>query len=226
MNFFPSVTEDQLKQLIPGVRIQHYKKAETIYVEGENAECIFLVRDGHVRLIRIVPDGRALTLDIFNPGDIFGELVLAGQDQRTEFAQALHDCTLWSLPKAGLKAIIEQNPQMAMQITKIIGFRRLLIENKIGNLLATVPVRLARLLLLFADRYPGQNGGGQRYINLRLTHNEIGDLIAANREIVTSTLNRFRRDGLIDLTRNLLVLINEPAIAELAGSRTYQQAVH
>jgi CRP/FNR family transcriptional regulator len=217
LNFFPSVTEEELKALIPEVKTYSYKKGDTIYFEGERADYVYLVKEGYVRLSRLTPEGRSLTLDIFNPGDIFGELVLAGEDRRSEIAEAQQNCTLWLLPKSGLQAIVEQNPKMALQITKIMGFRRLQIENKISNLLTTVPVRLARLIISLAERYPGTTTKGNRYIKIRLTHRDLGDLIAANREIVTATLNRFKKDETITFVKNMVVLLDEASLRDLAG---------
>jgi len=217
LNFFPSVTEEELQALIPSVKSYKYKKGDTIYFAGERADYVYLVKDGYVRLSRLTPEGRSLTLDIFDPGDIFGEMVLVGEDRRAEIAEAMQSCTLWLLPKSGLQAIVEQNPKMALQITKIIGLRRTQIENKISNLLTTVPVRLARLLIMLAERYPGRTTKGHRFIKIRLTHRDIGDLIAANREIVTATLNRFKKDGTIAFMKNMVVLTDEAALRDLAG---------
>jgi CRP-like cAMP-binding protein len=130
----------------------------------------------------------------------------------------MRDCSVWGVPRSTLQAIVEKNPKMALQITKIIGFRRLQIENRVSNLLSTVPVRLARLILSLAERYPGPLDQGRRTIKIRLTHQDMGDLIASNREIVTATLNRFKKDEVIHLDGSTIVLHNERELHNISGT--------
>jgi CRP/FNR family transcriptional regulator, cyclic AMP receptor protein len=218
LNFFPDATGPEMTALVQTIRPRTFQKGEMIYFPGELASYVYLVREGMIRLARTTPEGRSFTLEMFNPGDIFGEMALAGQDRRNETAEAMRDCAVWAVPRTTLQAIVENNPKMALQITKIIGFRRLQIENKISNLLSTVPVRLARLLLMLADRYPGPLDTGRRTIKIRLTHQDIGDLIAANREIVTATLNRFKKDEVIAFNGTTIILKNEHEIHNISGT--------
>jgi CRP/FNR family transcriptional regulator, cyclic AMP receptor protein len=218
LNFFPDATTTEMQALVQTIKPRAFQKGEMIYFPGELANFVYLVREGMIRLAKITPEGRSFTLEMFNPGDIFGEMALAGQDKRNETAEAMRDCSVWAVPRTTLQGIVEQNPKMALQITKIIGFRRLQIENKLSNLLSTVPVRLARLLLTLAERYSGPLDKGRRTIKIRLTHQDMGDLIAANREIVTATLNRFKKDEVIGFLGSTIVLLNERELYNISGT--------
>jgi CRP-like cAMP-binding protein len=216
LNFFPELTAEQKAVVEASSETLSFKKQATIYFPGQLASHVYVIREGYVRLTRQTPKGAFITLDILNPGDIFGEMALAGQDRQSDAAEAMKDCTLWAIPRAALEAVVMTNPSMALQITKIIGFRRWQIENKVSTLLCTVPVRLARLILSLADRYPGKTRQDVRFVNIRLTHQDLGELIGANREIVTATLNRFKQDGIVDTARNMIVLANERKLSETA----------
>jgi len=218
LNFFPDATGADMAALVQTIHPRTFQKGEMIYFPGELANHVYLVREGMIRLARITPEGRSFTLEMFNPGDIFGEMALAGQDRRSETAEAMRDCAVWGVPRTTLQAIVEQNPKMALQITKIIGFRRLQIENRVSNLLSTVPVRLARLLLTLAERYPGPIDQSRRTIKIRLTHQDMGDLIASNREIVTATLNRFKKDDIIRFDGGTIILHNERELYNISGT--------
>jgi len=218
LNFFPDATGEEMQALVQTIHPRTFQKGEMIYFPGELANHVYLVREGMIRLARITPEGRTFILEMFSPGDIFGEMALAGQDRRSETAEAMRDCSLWGVPRATLQAIVEKNPKMALQITKIIGFRRLQIENRVSNLLSTVPVRLARLILTLAERYPGPLDQAKRTIKIRLTHQDMGDLIASNREIVTATLNRFKKDSIIGFNGNTIILQNERELYNISGT--------
>jgi CRP/FNR family cyclic AMP-dependent transcriptional regulator len=216
LNFFPELTEEQKAALDKVSETIRFKKDDTIYFPGQLSNHVYVVREGLVRLSRQTPKGGFLTLDILNPGDIFGEMALAGQDRQSDAAEAMKDCVLWAIPRAALVSLVMDNPMMALQITRIIGFRRWQIENKVSSLLCTVPIRLARLILSLADRYPGETKTGKRYVTLRLTHKDMGELIGSNREIVTATLNKFKQDGIIDTVRNYIILDDERRISDTA----------
>jgi len=219
LNFFPAISDADMEALLRDNPLQTFKKGQPIYIAGQSANAMYLLKEGHVRMTRLAPEGRSLILDILNPGDVFGEQALAGIDQRSETADAMPDCVICPVPIPVMEGLLKQNPDMALQLTKIIGFRRHQIEMKIESLIfCTVPVRLARTLLMLANRYPGQTQKGFRYVKLRITHRELGELIGANREIVTATLNKFERDGLISFVRRWTVLHDEDRINILAGN--------
>lgn len=216
LNFFPELTAEQNRALETTSETVRFKKGETIYFPGQLTTHVYVVREGLVRLTRQTPKGAFLTLDILNPGDIFGEMALAGQDRQSDAAEAMRECVLWAIPREALAAVVTSNPAMALQIVKIIGFHRWQIENKVSTLLCTVPVRLARLIISLAQRYPATSRSGKRVVGLRLTHHDLGELIGSNREIVTATLNRFKQDGVIGAERGLVSIEDERKLGEIA----------
>lgn len=213
------MTEDQRNALLLTTEMSHLKKGEIVYFPGDPADYAYLLKEGHIRVSRITLEGKTITLDILDPGNIFGEMALTGQETRSEIAEALTDALICTFPRQILKQIIESSPEMAFQVTKIIGLRRLEIENKIENLIfSTVPVRLARLILALAERYPAKNPEGKRYIDLPLTHQDIAQLVGANRETTTTLLNRFKEENSISFHRHMIVLEDESQLHHLAGN--------
>jgi CRP/FNR family transcriptional regulator len=83
-------------------------------------------------------------------------------------------------------------------------------------LFLTVEQRLARLILRLADEFPGTATSGKRFVNIRLTHQELADLIGSNREAVSATLARLRRARCVNAVRGFLVLGNEDALRRAA----------
>ncbi len=216
-NFFPCLNEEDLMRMATSANMVRAPKGKVIYFPDEVADSIYLIKEGHVRLSRLTSMGRRLTLDILKPGEIFGEMTVLGEDTRQEMAEAQDDCLLCIVPKSYLSNLISQNPVASLHISKLIGLRRRRIENKIEDtLFYPVSVRLARLILRLADEYPGRTNLGHRLIRLRLTHQEIADLIGANRERVSSVLSRMHDEGLIRPVHRLFSLHNEEALKSMA----------
>jgi CRP-like cAMP-binding protein len=61
-----------------------------------------------------------------------------------------------------------------------------------------VSTRLATLLWHLADRF-GEPDGQGRFLKLRLTHQELANMVASTREAVSKVMSEFQRDGLIEV---------------------------
>lgn len=221
-NFIPSIqahartlpkTEHQ--SLLSQIEMRPLKRGEIVCFPGESSRYTYLLKEGHVRISRITPGGRTLALDILDPGHLFGEISLCGQTPRQEVAIAMSPALICKFPRGYIESLVRSDPEFALRITKAMGDRLLKIENRMEDMLfCPVPVRLARLLLSLSDRYPVLTDEGCRGIDLPLTHQEIGELIGANRETVTARLGQFRKEALIASHRHRIVLLDEARLLE------------
>lgn len=221
-NFIPSIQaharslpEAEYRSLLSRIEMRPLKKGEAVYFPGEPSTYTYLLKEGHVRICRITPEGRTLALDILDPGHLFGEISLSEPKPRQEVAIAMGPALICKFPREYMKALVRSDPDFALRITKAMGDRLLQIENRMEDMLfCPVPVRLARLLLSLAGRYPNVDGEGQRRINLPITHQELGELIGANRETVTACLNRFKKEDLISYHGHRITLLDEARLME------------
>jgi CRP-like cAMP-binding protein len=97
-------------------------------------------------------------------------------------------------------------PGLAIRITKMIGFRRWKLENKLIDLLyGSVEQRLAKTIVNLLDDFavPHLNG---YLLKIKLTHQDFADLIASTRETVTSTISKMKNDGLLDAEGKYLII--------------------
>ena len=99
-------------------------------------------------------------------------------------------------------------PGLTIKLNKLLGFRLRQIENKIAELLfRDVPSRLAVLLLRLADQHGREMKHGIR-INIRLSQQELANLIGATREMTSMTLNSFKKKDLIDIQSKYIYIAN------------------
>jgi CRP-like cAMP-binding protein len=108
--------------------------------------------------------------------------------------------------KGDFDQMVQRMPGLSMKITKMIGFRRYKIENKLLDLLfSTVEQRLAKTLLGLFDEF-GAPHNDQYLIKIKLTHKDYAALIASTRETVTATFNKLKEEGLIDFEGKYVVI--------------------
>jgi len=176
-----------------------------IYTPDEAGEVLFILKVGRVRLYRLSPDGNAFTMAIVESGTIFGEMALLGQVMRDSHAEALAPCVLCLMSRADVQTLLLGDPQIALRITETLG-RRLLDAEQ----------RLAALLVALAERQPPRLfRPGQREV--RLTHEQLADLVGTRRETATKVLNALRVAGLIELRRGRVLVLDVAALRAWGG---------
>ncbi len=194
------------------------RKRETLPFQGTADTYIYFLKRGTIKLVKITAGGRSVALDILKAGTLFGEVngVLAGHGEDLT-AEALEDCFLCQMSKRNFDHLMTVVPCLSKRVTKIIGLRFKRIENRLSELLySTVEERLARVFLYLAAEFGVCQQEGT-VIQVRLTHNDLSELIASTRETVTLTVNSFKSKELVDYVGKRFVLLNSERLQEIAG---------
>lgn len=174
---------------------RNIKKKSLVYSEGDSADKLYILKEGRIKITRLASDGKELTMDIIEPGDIFGELTLAGEVERETNAEALEDSFICTVARGDFERFLKMRPNLSFTITKWIGMRLRKIENRFENLIfQDVRMRLFTLLKDLAEKY-GEDVPTGRKITIKLSHQELANLIGATRETVTFELNKMKKLG-------------------------------
>lgn len=189
--------EQDKDELVPLLQESKVHKKECVYNMGDASDTIYILKEGRIKVSRFSEDGRELTMDILDPGDIFGELSLTGEVERETSAEALEDSFICSIRRELFEDFLGKRPDLSLNITKMIGGRMRKIENRLENLIfQDVQKRLFLALSDLGEKYgaPVEEG---IMISVKLSHQEIANLIGAARETVTSELNNLKKKGRI-----------------------------
>ena len=188
-----------------------YERGQTIYCLDDAADELYLVEEGRVKILRLSPDGQQKILDIYQPGDFFGELCICGGLRRTEQAVALEPLRTTSFQVQGLMKLLRRTPDMVLELLQLLCTRLRESHDQIAALaFENIPRRLAReLLRLSREEKPA---GGGECVDLALTHEELAHLVGTSREMITTIMNQFRQRRLLDYSRRRLTI--DPAQIE------------
>ena len=96
--------------------ISNYEARDVLFREGEPADCFYSVLNGYVRLYRLNKDGREADIRICGPGDTFAECLLAMGDKYLYNAQAAESVTLARFDLQRVRALAEQEKDIAKAI--------------------------------------------------------------------------------------------------------------
>ncbi|MBI3075740.1 MAG: Crp/Fnr family transcriptional regulator [Deltaproteobacteria bacterium] len=214
INLFQDLPEAALGEIASLAREETIPRNKVIYFPDEPSNEIFLLKEGRVKLYRLSEDGREVTLAILKPGEVFGELALADEGPRQSAAEALDDVYLCAIKKEDFERILRHHPDLALRISKLMGFRLRSIESRVEELVfRSVPARLARLLLRLAEEF-GQLTPEGTAVGISLSHRELAALIGSTRETTTLVLNDFRRRGIIVVQGRRIVIRDPEALTK------------
>ncbi len=203
------LTEEEHAQLVKVMGAQSYKAGETILAIGEPTSTIYKLHVGHVRLGRVSAEGRQLTLVILGPGELFGEMAFVDATSNRWSVEAIEDCVVCHVEKGVLLRLAERNPRLTLRLVKHIGDRTVELDNKLEDLLfRTVKGRLAHTLLRLAERHGQADEGGSVRVTVSMTHEELGELIAASREATSVAVGELRQASLIESSDGRFTLRN------------------
>lgn len=185
-----------------------FKKNDYVYFEYQTSDTIFFVARGRVKIFHL-SDKKEIIRAIISTGEIFGEMALADEKQRTDFAQAMENDTVvccWKLDD--LKQLMLQEKELSFSILKLVGFRLLKLERKIEQLVfKDVRTRIVEFLKDAAE-WKGKKVGTETLILTPLTHKDIAKLIGLSRQSVTTCLNELKSENLIYFDRRRILIRN------------------
>ena len=192
-------------------------RGQQVLAPDDPPDRIHIVKAGRMRLFRLSPDGKQLTLDIVEPGTILGDMGMLGQDQVPEaYAEAIEDGVICTLTPDELRKLIERYPVIGVNVIGHLSRRLAAAEAQVEAMAyRRVDQRLARRLLDLARRFGVRTGEGTR-IEARLTQQELAELVGTTRETLATVLADFRRRGLLDTEHHLVVIRDAERLAEIA----------
>lgn len=185
----------------------HFKKDAFIYFPDEPATHVYMIAEGRVRIGHYLDDGKEVVTAILTTGEIFGELALAGEERRRDFAQSMDDKTsICPLSIEDLKSLMYENKELSFRMLKLVGLRLIKLERKM-ELLVFKDAR-TRIIEFLKDAasWKGKKVGYETMIPTKLTHKDIAALTGTSRQTVTTILNDLKEKNLITFDRRRILI--------------------
>jgi len=215
---FERLTDDQVSQLENRAQSRTFGRGELVYLPSDRSHCVLLVASGRIKLYHITSDGKQALLGFIDPGEVFGELAVFDAGQREEFAEAMEKSVVILIPSELIQSLMEAHPQLTLGVTKLIGLRRRRLERRLKSLLfRSNRERLVHLLLELAEKYGLENAQGVQ-LGIKLSHQELANVIGSTRETVTVLLGELQNEGFLTVQRRQIAIRNLSRLAATIDS--------
>jgi CRP-like cAMP-binding protein len=201
-----------------GKTIRKYRKGRIIFAQGEEADQIFYIQSGKVKITVVSEQGKEAVVGLLEAAQFFGEGCLIGQAVRVGTAKAMEECLITSITRNAMLATLRKEPRFSeLFVTYLVTRSNRVEEDLIDQLFNSSEKRLARLLLLLANF--GKNGKPTP-IDASINQETLAEMIGTTRPRVSFFLNKFRKlgfisyNGKIEVHRSLLnaVLYEKPQL--------------
>lgn len=207
VNLYKILCPHKVKAMGEKHKFNLYRKNEFIYLPQQVADHIYMVAEGRVRIGHYLEDGKEVIKSILTKGEIFGELAMAGEERRTDFAQSMDEKTsICPLSIEELKALMVQDKELSFKILKLVGLRLIKLERKLELLVFRDARTRIIEFLKDAAAWKGKKVGFETLIPTSLTHKDIASLTGTSRQTVTTILNELKDNNLINFDRKKILI--------------------
>lgn len=211
IEIFQDLSTLELEEMDRQITMSSCKPGKIFYMPEDSGEVLFLLKKGRVQLYRISPNGKKLVVETLGPGAIFGEMSLVGQGMHNTFAESVDECLLCVMSRADVERLMREKPMVAFRFVEALGDRVSSLESRLEEIaFKSIPSRLASLLIRLAD----EQGNGT-VVN-GYTHQDLGEMLGTYRETVTQTLNEFKGQGLIDISRKQVRILDHDGLEDIS----------
>jgi CRP-like cAMP-binding protein len=188
-----------------------------IYRQGEPVRALLCVLEGQVTLARNSHDGATLTTAVLGAGDFFGP-ALSGATEAEDTAKARGAVSVWRAPIEEFRRLLASHPDASWEFASILARRQRQMERRLeGFVFKRVEARLAETFRELSGGFAMrcEHGFGQ---HLRLSQQELADLVGASRPVVSTILNRLRDKGVLGYNREYVCVRRIEDIEDLIDS--------
>ncbi len=189
-----------------------FKRGQTIFSDGEEANGFYILRSGRVKIFKLSFDGKEQILHIIGPDEPFGEVPVFAGEKFPAYAEPLEESEAVFFPKAAFVGLIRKDPQIAMNMLAILSKRLKQFTHLVESLsLKEVPQRLATYLLHL------RGDTGSEIVDLNIAKGQLASILGTIPETLSRILSKMVNQDLIRVQGRTIRLIDPNGLEDLAS---------
>jgi CRP-like cAMP-binding protein len=208
---FAELDDRELETVAALAKSRRYAKDDVVMHADESGDVFCLIKEGHVKVTMISPEGKEIILNMLGPGDFFGEMALLDDEPRSATVVATESLEVWTIWRNDFLQLLQHNFSITRKVLAELSRRLRSAANRIESL-ATMDVygRLARFFLDLAKEQGKVLENGYVAVT-RPTHQAIANTIGTSRETVSRLIHDLMEQGLL-LSEGKTIYLRRSAI--------------
>ncbi len=206
---FASLGEAELSEIANLLIERRFPKGSTILEEGVPGDYMYVIEEGQVKVTKISDDGREKVLEMFGPGEFFGEMALLDEEPRSASVKTTRPCVLQALSRQDFLRLLRRNSDISTALLRVLSLRLREADDQVRALLFDrVEARVRRLLTRLAC--DPASGEPPRRVTPPLTHQSLAEQAGTSRETITRVIKQLKDEGWLAQTGKRYVVPGEP----------------
>lgn len=215
--FFRGLSLDDRLVLAAVSSVRSYDRGEVLFGEGDPSDALFVIVDGLVKIVKLMPTGKELILEIFAAGDPVGAVALFAGHAFPASARAIEPSRCLVTPRSAFFRLLESNASFVRGLLAGLTLRQLELTSRLAELAgARVEERLARWLLRKGEELARHEHGGV-FIPLALSRQELADMTGTTIETAIRVMSRWAKSGLVATREDGFVILETARLERVAG---------
>jgi len=198
---------NSLEELAADRNINHYKKKQQIYTEGNHPNRLYYIQKGKVKTWKINDAGKELTVGLFNEGDFFGYIALLEGTVYKETAETIEDTEIAIIPKEEFENLLNSNREVMHKFIKMLAKNVTEKENQLlGLAYNSLRKRVADALLTLQEKYQKEN---QHKFSIHISREDLANIAGTATESLIRTLSDFKSENLVEIKDGNIIISNQ-----------------
>jgi CRP/FNR family transcriptional regulator, cyclic AMP receptor protein len=208
---FADVPDSFRQMVLGGSAPLAIKKGMSLFERGDAGGHMYVVQEGRIEISIVTEMGKKIVLNQIGPGHCVGEISMIDRGVRTASAIALENSKVFSVSRAAFLDVMKECPQLAINIMEVLCDRLRWVSDSVEEYAAyPFELRLARRLLVLNQSF------GDAGKTVGITQ----DFAGATRESVNKTLMQWKQDGLVDVQRGKILLMDIKVLERIGFGET------
>jgi CRP/FNR family cyclic AMP-dependent transcriptional regulator len=194
-----------------------YKPNEIIFCEYEPGYEFYFIQRGRVTIVKLIND-REKTIDIMEPGDVFGEMAILETKPRSATVIAVDHVKLLKFHRDNFDALLQGNPQLAFILILIFSKRIFDQKRRLMILLLEEPqLKVMDVLIMLAEQDPHHDFTSE--ITVKVTSQDVASWAGMEDAEAQKVLTHLNRVDKVELYGDKIVVKNIRDFQRLVNSR-------
>jgi CRP/FNR family transcriptional regulator, cyclic AMP receptor protein len=208
---FSTLTDEEFNSIQHIFVARAYRRNQVIFMEEETGNYMYLVLSGKVKVAKASSGGKETILAIHRTGDFFGEMSLLDGKTAPATVSAMEDSKIISVSGADFHKYLMHNEKVMLQIINVLCARLRQVWQTQSLSSSTADARIRMGIYQLAKRHGIQDAHGT-IIDLKITHQELADMVGTSRETVTRVLAHLREQGIVEVDQRRMTLLDPQAL--------------
>jgi DNA-binding response OmpR family regulator len=207
--------EQALKRFLQGKKVNHYRKKETIYLEGNYPNGLYYINSGKIKIFKTHEYGKELITDLLKEGDFFGYTALLEEKPYNESAEVMEDAEITFIPKDEFQQMVFGNMSVTRNFFRILTKGVLDKQERLVDLAySSVRKRTAEALLLLQDKFKSKES---EKFSVAIARDDLANIVGTATESLIRTMSDFKEEKLIEIREGKIHLLDEKKLRSLKG---------